>query len=55
MRRAEEILVTTLAAYGLLKILESIVCPPRPAVVIVGDGEASEVLREFLDDPETGE
>lgn len=50
MNRAEEILLTSLAAYGLLKILEGILCPaPRPVVVVV-DAEMAAELRELLDD-----
>jgi hypothetical protein len=55
MSRAEQILLNTLAAYGLLKILESFVCPPRPPVVIVTDETTAAALRDLVDAPESGE
>lgn len=51
---AESILVTSLAAYGLLKIIEGLLCPPRPRVIVV-DGDAADYLRELLQAPEDRE
>ncbi|WP_156103428.1 hypothetical protein [Deinococcus sp. YIM 77859] len=51
---AEHILMTSLAAYGLLKIIEGFLSPPRPRVIVV-DGDATDYLRDLLQDPEDAE
>ncbi len=53
-RDAENALVGALAAYGLLKLLEEWLCPPRPVIVVV-QGEAAAQFLELLDAPEEGE
>lgn len=51
--RLEHILLTSLAAYGLVTLLEGFLCPPRPRVIVL-DHETAQELRAVLDE-EDGE
>ena len=50
--RTEQIILTTLAAYGLLKLLEGLIpTRPRPTVLVVD----AETARDLLDDESDAE